>query len=85
MLDHERCRRRRLRRGLGIFDCKVLDDLLPMLPEDVFYYLTGPGFEAQCQVKFDEVLGMIMSLSFSKAWSLQLEALFPCTAKVYWP
>jgi hypothetical protein len=33
----------------------VLNDLLPQLPEDVFYYLTGPAFEAQCQIKFDEV------------------------------
>jgi len=33
----------------------VLNDLLPLLPEDVYNYLTGPAFETQCQIKFDEV------------------------------
>jgi len=34
---------------------EVLNDLLPLLPEDVYNYLTGPAFETQCQIKFDEV------------------------------
>ena len=31
----------------------VIDDLLPLLPEDIYYYLIGPEFVKACQVTTD--------------------------------